>query len=153
MLLELGGVFHLLAGGTLRRSYSASDSSVDDWLYHQSYRVQDGALWCDFSGERWGGGDKKETSLELGGLVELPQDAAEEAAAQALLDRRHEVAQARGKSLAEVNARRLASFRAALPAKLPRLRFSFSYDGDDIVVRGPNGAVLWRDGTSGRVTW
>jgi hypothetical protein len=147
VLVEQAGRFHLLAAGVPRRTWATIESSVDDTLYRESYRVQDGGLWCDFWSERGKGQETTRASLELGGLVELPADDAAEQDALAALRQKEEDQAARWKAAADVDARRLASFRMALPSAPSELRFVFSYDGADCVVRGPDGAVLWRDGT------
>ena len=69
--------FLLLDRGALVREYDWRQASLEDWLYTTAYFVSDGALKCTFLGERFGGRETNEISVELQGLVPSPAPAFE----------------------------------------------------------------------------
>ena len=70
--------FLLLDRGALVREYDWRQASLEDWLYTTAYFVSDGALKCSFLGERFGGRETNEISVELQGLVPSPAPAAQD---------------------------------------------------------------------------
>jgi hypothetical protein len=138
--------FLLLDRGALVREYDWSQSSVEDWLYTTAYFVADGALKCSFLGERYGGRETNEVSIELSGLVPVPAPAFE-LLRSLVEDRDSRARDANERAQRELDAL-LDGFRRAL-RDVPgasALTLTFSLHGKDWVVRHEN-VEWWRDRT------
>ena len=138
--------FLLLDRGALVREYDWRQSSLEDWLYTTAYFVSDSALKCSFVGERFGGRETNEVSIELSGLVPVPAPAFE--LLRSLVEARDSRArEANERAQRELDAM-LDGFRRGL-RDVPgaeALTLTFALDGKDWVVR--HGDVeWWRDGS------
>ncbi|MDP1918333.1 MAG: hypothetical protein Q8L14_18955 [Myxococcales bacterium] len=138
--------FLLLDRGALVREYDCSQSSLEDWLYTTAYFVSDGALKCSFFGERYGGRETNEVSVELHGLVPVPAPAFE--VLRSLVEARDSMAREANEGARRERDAMLDGFRRAL-REVPgaeEFTLSFALDGPDWVVRHGND-VWWRDGS------
>lgn len=137
--------FLLLDRGALVREYDWRQSSLEGWLYTTAYFVTDGALKCSFLGERFGGRETNEVSIELPGLVPVPAPAFE--LVRSLVEARDSRAREASAVAQQERDAMLDGFRRALrdAAGSEELRLTFALDGKDWVVR--HGDVeWWRDG-------
>lgn len=138
--------FLLLDRGALVREYDWRQSSLEDWLYTTAYFVSDGALKCSFVGERFGGRETNEISIELSGLVPVPAPAFD------LLRTLVEARDSKAREASAVAQRELDAmldgFRRALPdvPGAEELTLTFALDGTDWVVRHEK-VEWWRDRT------
>ena len=131
----------------LDRVFRASSDSVQEWLYHYSHTLQGDKILCYVTASGDSDDERTEVITEFSGLVAAPEVPAE--TVDRAVARFEENGRRAAETAAKVHARRLDSFRRALPEYPDRtdLVFAFTYEGEAIAIRGADREIIWRDAT------